>query len=79
MTDHTPTNVPYTTRTGVQIGLLYKRPPPATYRDGDRLQRALLLPDDDPMEDLGKLAVALLGLIAASVCLIVLFLFLGAT
>jgi hypothetical protein len=35
-------NVPYTTRTGVQIGRLYTRPAPKTDRDGERIQSALL-------------------------------------
>jgi hypothetical protein len=31
------------------------------YRDGELLQRALLRPDDDPMEDLGRLAIGIVG------------------
>ena len=34
--------IPYTTKTGVQIGIRYKRPPPPMYRDEERLQAALL-------------------------------------
>jgi hypothetical protein len=60
--EHVPSNVPYPTRTGVKIGLLYRLPPPDTYRDGELLQRALLRPDDDPMEDLGRLAIGIVGI-----------------
>lgn len=42
MKPHPMKTVPYTTRAGVQIGLLYKRPAPTLDRDGLLLQEALL-------------------------------------
>lgn len=42
MKPHTRPNPPYTTKTGVQIGLLYQRPAPAMTRDDELLQTALL-------------------------------------
>lgn len=72
--EHVPSNVPYPTRTGVKIGLLYRPPPPATHHDGDLLQRALLRPDDDPMDDLGRMAMGVIGILFfAAVVLGVLF------
>jgi hypothetical protein len=73
--EHVPSNVPYPTRTGVKIGLLYKSPPPDTHHDGDLLQRALLRPEDDPFDELGRLAIAVLALIAAAIVLLCVFLF----
>lgn len=40
--NHTRAIVPYKTRTGVEIGLLYTPPPPQMTRDEERIQAALL-------------------------------------
>lgn len=42
MKSHTRPNPPYTTKSGVQIGLLYQRPAPAMTRDDELIQSALL-------------------------------------
>jgi hypothetical protein len=73
--EHVPSNVPYLTRTGVKIGLLYQPPSPATHRDGDRLQKALLMPDDDPMDDLGRLAIGIVSVLFAAALAIALMVY----
>lgn len=42
MKPHTRPNPPYTTKSGVQIGLLYQRPAPQMTRDEELIQGALL-------------------------------------
>jgi hypothetical protein len=73
--EHVPSNVPYPTRTGVKIGLLYQPPPPVTHRDGELLQRALLRPDDDPMDDLGRIAMGVIGILFFATVLLGIFFF----
>ncbi len=55
-------NVPYTTRTGVQIGRLYTRPAPKTDRDGERIQSALL--GDAPRYDWDGIAIIVVSVVA---------------
>jgi len=56
---------PYTTRSGVKIGLLYEQPLASTDGDMELLQRALLLKPKRPWRNRAKLALQYLVIITA--------------